>query len=161
MNSKPIKFEPDLGLYSSSNPQVARAHIEAMDYAHIDLSIASWWGPETNLDRARLTMLMDETINMDSNLKWSVYHEDERELQPPALQIRRDLDYLTKWFTWHPSWAHVDGRPVIFVFNGSGCNVVNRWMEASNGEWFVVLKIFGKFKECPRQPDDWVSQTRT
>ena len=128
-----------------------------MDYAHIDLTIASWWGPETNLDRARLSMLMNKTIEMGSSLKWTVYHEDERQLKPSAELIRSDLDYLKKWFAWHPAWAHVDGRPVIFVFNEGDCDVINRWMDASNGDWYVVLKIFRKFTECPRQPDHWVS----
>jgi len=155
VHDKPVKFEPTIGFYSSSDPQVARIHIDAMDYAHIDLSIASWWGPETNLDRARLTMLMDETILMNSTLKWSVYHEQERVLQPSTETIRQDLDYLQTWFTWHPAWARVDSRPVIFVFNEPGCDVSKRWMDASKGEWYVVLKLFSKFLECPQQPDDW------
>ncbi len=158
VNSKPVKFEPTLGLYSSSNPQIARTHIDAMDYAHIDLSIASWWGPETNLDRARMTMFMDESIQMNSTLKWSVYHEQERVLQPSADDLRDDLEYLKKWFTWHPAWARVDGRPVIFVYNEPGCDVAKRWADASNGSWYVVLKLFGSFLECPHQPDDWVSR---
>lgn len=157
VNGAPIKFESDLGRYSSSDPYVARSHIDAMDYAHMDLSIASWWGPDSNLERARLTMMMDESVAMRSRLKWSVYHEDERDFEPAPAAIRKDMDYLKKWFAWHPAWAHVDGRPVIFVFNAGGCDVVRRWMDASNGDWYVVLKLFPKFKDCPRQPDHWVS----
>ena len=158
VNGEPIKFESDLGRYSSSDADVAKAHIDSLDYARINLSIASWWGPDTHLDRARLTMLMDETIAMGSPLKWTVYHEDSQD-HPSSASIRTDLEYLKKWFAWHPTWAHVDGRPVIFAYNEDGCDVVNRWMDASNGEWYVVLKLFPKFKECDRQPDHWVSQT--
>jgi hypothetical protein len=50
-------------------------------YAHIDLSIASWWGPESKLDRACLTMLMDKTIAMQSQVKWTVYYEAEQDLR--------------------------------------------------------------------------------
>jgi hypothetical protein len=102
-------------------------------------------------------MLMDETIAMGSSLKWSVYHENEQN-QPPTELIRKDMDYLKKWFAWHPAWAHVEGRPVIFVYNDVGCDVVTRWMDASNGEWYVVLKIFPKYLDCRRQPDHWVSR---
>jgi len=157
VNGKPVKFVPDLGLYSSSDPLVASAHIDALDYAHIDLSIASWWGPDTNLDRARLTVLMDKTVEMNSTLKWTIYHEHKGGLQPSVEQIRRDLAYLRKWFAWHSTWANKDGRPIIFVYNGDGCDVVERWMDASNGEWYVVLKLFSKFRDCTRQPDSWVS----
>ena len=123
----------------------------------MDLSIASWWGPETNLDRARLTLLMDRTIQFNSPLKWTIYHEDERDLQPSVEVLRSDFEYLKKWFAWHPAWAHVDGRPVLFVFNGEGCDTVDRWMTASNGEWYIVLKLFPEFQKCPSQPDSWVS----
>ncbi len=157
VNGKQARFEPDLGFYSSSDSRVAEAHIDAFEYAHIDLSIASWWGPESNLDRARLTMLMDETIAMQSQVKWTIYYEDERDLRPSASALKEDLDYLKKWFAWHPAWAHKNGRPVIFVYNEGGCEVVDRWMDGANGEWYVVLKLFAGFKECRTQPDHWVS----
>lgn len=134
---------------------MASFHVEAMHYAHIDLSIASWWGPSTHLDRSRITMLMDETIVHGSPLKWSVYHEDERDLRPSVEELRSDLDYLKKWFTWHPAWAHIDGLPVIFVYNEAGCDVTRRWSQASKGEWYVVLKLFPGFSDCPSQPESW------
>jgi hypothetical protein len=157
VNGKQARFQPDLGFYSSSDSRVAEAHIDAFEYAHIDLSIASWWGPESNLDRARLTLLMDETIAMKSQVKWTIYYEDERDLRPSASVLKEDLDYLKKWFAWHPAWAHKDGRPVIFVYNEGGCEVVDRWMDGANDEWYVVLKLFTGFKECHTQPDHWVS----
>jgi Glycosyl hydrolase family 99 len=148
-------YNAALGDYSSSDPEVAVKHIQAMDYAHMDLSIASWWGPDTNLDRARLTMLMDETVAQNSPLKWSVYHEDESVSNPTPDQIRADLDYLKEWFVWHEKFAHVDGLPVIFVYNEGGCSVADRWVEASRGEWHVVLKLFTDFENCPNQPGGW------
>ena len=121
------------------------------------MSIASWWGPESNLDRARLTLLMDETIAMESQVKWTIYYEDERDLRPSASALKEDLDYLKKWFAWHPAWAHKNGRPVIFVYNEGGCEVADRWMDGANDEWYVVLKLFPGLKECRTQPDHWVS----
>jgi hypothetical protein len=153
VNGKPVKFKPELGLYNSGDPTVAEAHIDALDYAYVDLSIASWWGPDTSLDKARITLLMDETIAMESRLKWSVYHEDEFHEDRSPQWIKEDLDYLKKWFAWHPAWAHIDQRPVIFVFNEGGCDVADRWMKASGGEWYVVLKLFMGFTDCQTQPD--------
>jgi hypothetical protein len=136
---------------------VAQAHIDAFNYAYVDLSIASWWGPGSNLDRARLTMLMDETIDMQSQVKWTIYYEGERDFIPSASALKEDLDYLKKWFAWHPAWAHKNGLPVIFVYNEGGCEVVDRWMDGADGEWYVVLKIFAGYKGCGTQPDHWVS----
>lgn len=126
-----------------------------MDYAHINVSIASWWGPDSHLDRARLTMLMDETVAQKSPLRWTVYHEREMKTDPTAGDIRSDLNYIQAWFARHPTWARVDGRPLIFVYNNGHCEVASRWMHASGGEWYVVLKLFGGFEECPVQPDGW------
>lgn len=155
VNGHQAHYNADLGMYSSSDPEVAAHHIDAMDYGNIELSIASWWGPDQHLDRARITMLMDETIAAQSPLKWSVYHEDERDNRPSAQELREDLDYLKKWYAWHEAWAHMDGKPVIFVYNEAGCDVAQRWADASNGEWFVVLKLFSGFEGCPVQPDSW------
>lgn len=148
-------YEPSIGYYSSSDPTVVESHLDSFEYAHIDVSIASWWGPETNLDRARLLMRMDRTIQTQSSVKWTVYYEDEMKYDPSINQIRADLAYLKKWFAWHPAWAHVDGKPVIFIWNESDCEVVERWMEASNGEWYVIAKLFGDYDECPVQPSHW------
>ncbi len=153
VNGKPVKFMPELGNYKTGNPTVVEAHVDALNYAHVDLSIASWWGPDTSLDKARITLLMDETIAMESRLKWTVYHEDEFREDPSPQRIKENLDYLKKWFAWHPAWAHIDQRPVIFVYNDGGCDVADRWMTASGGEWYVVLKLFRGFKDCQTQPD--------
>jgi len=155
VNGHRAHYNTSLGMYSSSDPTVANAHIEAMDYGQIQLSIASWWGPGTNLDRSRLTMLMDKTVNQNSSLKWTIYHEDERNHDPTTDELREDLKYLKKWFAWHEAWAHIDGKPIIFVYNEGGCNVANRWVQASRGEWYVVLKLFPGFEDCQYQPESW------
>jgi hypothetical protein len=81
--------------------------------------------------------------------------EDEMKGDPSVAEIRADLDYLKKWFAWHPAWAHIDGKPVIFIWNESDCEVVQRWMEASNDEWYVITKLFGGYRNCAVQPDHW------
>eukprot|EP00934_Nitzschia_sp_Nitz4_P002336 Nitzschia sp. Nitz4//scaffold89_size161592//120650//124604//NITZ4_002393-RA/size161592-processed-gene-0.20-mRNA-1//1//CDS//3329559661//2336//frame0 len=155
VNGQLAHYIPDMGQYSSSDLETAENHVDALDYANIDVAIASWWGEDTKLDRARIGLLLETTVNMNSNLKWTVYHEEERTGKPSVDELREHFDYLKKWFAWHPAWAHIDGRPVIFAYNGGGCDVVDRWMEASNGEWYVVLKVFSKFDDCATQPDDW------
>jgi hypothetical protein len=155
VNGAISRFEPQLGFYNSGDPSIVEEHVDMLEYAYTDLSIASWWGPDTNLDKARITLLMDKTLEMGSNIKWTIYHEDEFHEDASAAQIRMDLDYLKEWFAWHPTWAHIDGRPVVFVYNEVGCDVATRWMAASNSEWYVVLKLFKGFRHCPVQPDSW------
>jgi hypothetical protein len=155
VNGAISRFQPDLEWYSSSDPAVIEDHIDQLEYAHVDLSIASWWGQGSMLDRSRISLLMDATTSLQSNIKWSIYYEDERMFDPSLVELKADLDYLKKWFAWHPAWAHVDGRPLIFVYNENGCEIAERWTTASAGEWYVVLKVFKGFRECSFQPDSW------
>ncbi|KAG7368316.1 glycosyl hydrolase family 99 protein [Nitzschia inconspicua] len=149
-------YKPSMGWYSSSNPDVVRYHIDSLDYAHFGLSVASWWGPDTHLDRARLTMLLDTTIAKNSTLKWTIYYEKEMKSNPSVYEIQNDLSYLMRWFARHPAWAYKDGKPVIFVYNeNSNCELVQRWKQASRDEWYLVMKVFSNHKECALQPDSF------
>jgi len=150
--------EPTLGWYSSSDSNVAKAHVEAMEYGKINLGIASWEGPDTNFDRSRITMLLDETIEQNTEyLKWTVYHESDRLGRLDEDDIQEDLEYLQKWFAWKESWARINDKPVIFVNNNDGCDTAERWNDASN-YWYVVLRVFDGYKDCEYQPDSWHEQ---
>jgi hypothetical protein len=148
----PVFYNPTLGKYSNGDRTIQTAHVEALDYAHVDLAIASWFGPNSNKDRARITNLLDESTQY--GIKWTIYHEQERRLQPSVEEIQANLAYLKKWFVWHEAWAHVDGKPLVFVWNTGDCDVSNRWMEAANGEWYIVVKKLER-PDCPTQPDNW------
>jgi hypothetical protein len=100
--------------------------------------------------------LLDETVTQRSNIKWTVYYEDEKKLDNSIDQLEADLNYLKKWFAWHEAWAHIDGKPIIFIWNEKDCEVAERWVVAAKrAGWYVVLKLFGGFMECTNQPDSW------
>jgi hypothetical protein len=100
--------------------------------------------------------LLDETVSQQSNIKWTVYYEDEKKLNSSVEELVADLDYLKKWFAWHEAWAHKDGKPVIFIWNEKNCSVADRWVVAAReAGWYVVLKLFGGFLNCSKQPDSW------
>ncbi|KAL3941700.1 MAG: hypothetical protein SGBAC_003980 [Bacillariaceae sp.] len=149
------RFEPDLGYYVSGDPDVVDSHIDQLEYGNFDVGIISWFGPSTNLDIARITNLMDRTLELNANVKWAIYYEDEWKLDPDQTQLKEDYEYIKKYFAWHPTYAHVDGKPLIYIWNENDCEVVDRWMEASNGEWFVIPKLFGGWRDCPVQPNNW------
>jgi hypothetical protein len=153
VNGQQVFYSPTLGKYSNGDPAAQLAHVQALEYAHVDVSIASWWGPGEQLDRARITNLMDKSLG--TNVKWTVYHEMENHKDPNVGELRGDLEYIKHWYAWHEAWAHVDGKPVIFVYNEGGCEVAERWDSASNGNWYVVLKLFGGYQDCRIQPDHW------
>lgn len=149
------RFVPDtFGYYKSADPMVIEAHIDQLDYGHVELGIISWWGESRNNERSRISLLQNMTTSLGSGIKWSIYYEEYDKVKTEE-DVREDLAHLTEWFTWHPTWAYVDGKPVIFVYQNKGCDNVDRWVKASNGEWHVVLKLFIGFEDCPSQPDSW------
>jgi len=146
---------PTLGYYSSSDPNVITTHVEAMEYGKIDLGISSWEGPGTNFDRSRITMLLEETSKQNAGLKWTISYQ-AGPLSPA--EIQSDLGYLKKWFSWQPAWAHIDGKPVVYVNNDAGCDVAERWMTGAANDWYVVLRVFDGYERCSYQPNSWHDQ---
>jgi hypothetical protein len=151
------RFQPSLGSYSSSDPAVIQNHVAALTYGKMDLVISSWSGQDAAAasHRPRTRMLMDETVKQDSPIKWTFYYESAKAGEPSLDVIQSDLEYLKTWFTWDKTWAHMDGKPVLFVNNGGGCDVAERWMDATNNEWYIVLRIFAGFEDCQVQPNSW------
>jgi Glycosyl hydrolase family 99 len=153
-------FEPTLGFYSSSDPTVVQRHVESLEYGKFDLAISSWLGQD-GADGSfgpRMRMLLDETATQAASLKWTFYYDSQTIGEPTVDTIQGDLDYLKKWFIWDPAWAYMEGKPVLFVNNGSGCEVAESWMQAAGNDWFIVMRIFDGFETCEVQPDSWHEQ---
>ena len=152
-----VSYDVELGYYSSDDPDVIDQHIMDMDYAKIDVAIASWWGINNQNQATRFPMMLDQTIDAGSRLKWAIYYEKEGFGNPNVEELIADLDYLMETYTAHDAFARINGKPLIFVYNANDntCEVAERWTEASRGEWYVNLKVFGGFRNCKNQPDSW------
>jgi hypothetical protein len=151
-----VFYDVELGYYSSDDPNVVDQHIEDMDYAKIDVAIASWWGVDRQKEAQRIPMLLDQTLDAGSDLKWAIYYEKEGFGNPTIDEIQSDLDYVMENYAEHDAFARIDGKPVVFVYNADDkdCEVTERWAAASDG-WYVNLKVFGGYKNCANQPDSW------
>jgi glycosyl hydrolase family 99 len=151
-----VFYHPTLGYYDSSDVTVVDAHVAALDYARVAVSIASWWGVGIHQESVRIPLLLNRTAALGSPLKWALYHEQEGQRNPTVAELQADLAYASNYAT-HPTYAHVDGKPVIFVYNptDTACEVADRWSQASAGAWYVVLLVLPGYRTCPTQPDSW------
>mmetsp|Transcript_29803 Transcript_29803/g.44049 ORF Transcript_29803/g.44049 Transcript_29803/m.44049 type:complete len:614 (-) Transcript_29803:400-2241(-) len=149
----PVKFDPSLGKYKLGYNDVEDAHAKSLEYIHADIVIASWFGPDTHSDRARLTNLMNKSRK--KHIKWTIYHQHEKHKDPSVNELISHLDYIKKWFVWHDAWAHIEGKPVIFVNNEQNCEAVERWVAACKSKWYIVLKFFPRANNCSVQPNHW------
>lgn len=151
------RYTPSLGFYDSSDVDVVDEHIRELDYAKIAVSIASWWGVGTHQESTRIPQLLDRTAAVGSSLKWALYHEQEGQRNPTVAELQADLAYIGSNYATRPAYAHVNGKPVIFVYNppDTACEVADRWSQASAGAWYVVLLVVLGYRTCLVQPDSW------
>lgn len=147
-------YHPTLGYYASSSPAVIAKHIDAMRYGHVDVGISSWWGQETPTD-SRFPLLLHGARR--ALLRWAVYDEPEGYSDPTVDQITADLAYIKQNDGTDPNYLRIDGRFVVFVDNAddTDCSVSDRWKQANTVGAYVVLEVFGGYRDCPYQPDGW------
>jgi Glycosyl hydrolase family 99 len=149
------RYTPALGKYDSSNPHVLATHVAQARYAGLDAFIASYWGPNTPTAR-RLPLLLD--VAGGQGFQIAAYYEPESWPIPPSEAfLRRDFDSLSK-LSAHPAWLRVEGKPVLFVYNigrEASCQAVKRLLAASQSRFYLNLKVFEGYRECPAQPDSW------
>ena len=155
VNGKHVVYHPALGYYDSDSSSVISTHIKALDYAKVNVAIASWWGQKTHNEQTRIPQLLAQTQRLGSPLKWALYYEKEGIGDPSVSELQADLKYLKQAYVG-PSYAVVDGKPVIFVYNtdDTDCEVVRRWRAAA-AAWYVVLKVLPGYRSCTAQPSSW------
>ncbi|MCU0474413.1 MAG: hypothetical protein MUC93_13800 [Bacteroidales bacterium] len=166
-NGYHVTYNPTYGYYDNNDRTLINNHINELEYGNVDVVIASWWGLD-NANRvprdSAIKKCMEETDRRTKNgeidLKWAIYYELEAFYNEPLDTIRADLDYLMKRYVEkHNCYAHIDGKPVIFVYSkGSEDNTnqfTNKWADAVDDKWYYVLKIYGGYRDALRQPSSW------
>jgi glycosyl hydrolase family 99 len=146
-------YLPSAGRYNGDDPTVVDRQIADMQYAGLQAGIASWWGRGKREDR-RFALLLKEAEKL--RFSWTVYYELEGSGDPSPATLSSDLAYLRR-YTSSPAFLHVNGKAVIFAY-GDGtdsCAMVDRWHNADTTGFFVVLKVFGGYRDCRNQPNGW------
>jgi hypothetical protein len=146
-------YTPSSGFYDSGSRSVITGQVGAMQYAHLDAAIVSWWGRGSHSD-VRLRSLLSAT---PADFHWAIYDEEEGQSDPSPGAIRRDLLYLRGRAASSPAYLRIGGRFVVFVYAqpSDGCGMARRWMAADTVGAYVVLKVFPGYRGCSAQPDAW------
>jgi hypothetical protein len=148
-------YQPSLGKYDSSNPRILATHVAQARYARLDAFISSYWGPNTPTAR-RLPLLLDTAAQQGFHV--AAYYEPESLPNPPSSsELRQHFDSLYQ-LAAHPAWLRVAGKPVLFIYNigrEASCPAVSRLLAASKGRFYLNVKVFDGYRDCPGQPDSW------
>ena len=122
----------------------------------MNAAIASWWGPGSNTD-LKIPTILSTLHSLGSPVKLSLYYEVGSAL-PAASTVKSDLDYIYSHYTSDSSFLRVNGKPVLFVYNGgtaASCAAASTLNAASAGRFYLDLKVFSGFKTCADQPGSW------
>ena len=148
-------FHPVAGTYSSMDRGMVKHQIDQMRYGGMQAAIASWWGPGTPTDKA---LGVDLRAADGSPFKWAIYYELEGPGFPEQSpeQIHATMQYVADHYGHDPSYLHVDGKPVVFVWPdpSDNCDMVRRWRGATTG-FYVVQKRFDGYEGCVGDADSW------
>ena len=149
------QYTPSLGKYDSSDSHVLATHVAQARYAGLDAFISSYWGRDTPTAR-RLPLVLDAAARQGFHV--AAYYEPESLPTPPSdSSLSQDFDSLYQ-STAHLAWLRVDGKPVIFVYNTgreASCSAVSRLLATNQARFYLNLKVFTGYRDCPKQPDSW------
>ena len=153
-------FTPDLGLYASDDAAIIRQQLSLAAGADIDAFIASWWGRGHHTDDAWPALLDATSASTNPSFRWAVYYEEEGQSDPSSATIAGDLRYLQQRFFDHPTYLHVDGKPVVFVWADptDDASMARRWSNARSlygDDFYLVLKVFSGYQQVAGLADSW------
>jgi Glycosyl hydrolase family 99 len=149
------RYTPSLGKYDSSDPHVVATHVAQARYAGLNAFISSYWGKDSQTAR-RLPLLLD-TAGRQSFRIAAYYELGSLPTQSSVSILGPEFDALYQ-LSAHPAWLRVtERRPVLFVYNvgPEGCSTVSRLIAANQGRFYLNLKVFPGYRECPTQPNSW------
>lgn len=149
-------YHPTDGFYDSGSASVIRQQVSWMVDAGLQAGISSWWGRGSKTDK-RFGELLRVTRAMHSRFRWAVYYEPEGVGNPTQAQVGADLHYILTHYAKSPAYLYVNHKPVIFVYNAddTSCAVVDKWVAANRGHFYLNMKVFPGYQKCGTQPNSW------
>jgi len=104
-------FYPQLGSYSSTDPEVIKTHMQQIRDAGIGVVAISWWGKDNFTDKSVATLL---DAAHENGLKLAfhiepIYHTVE--------EFRSLLSYISSKYLQHPAMYQIDGKPLYYLYN--------------------------------------------
>ena len=130
-------YPPTLGNpYDSSATSTMRQHALWALQAHVDTFICSDWGKgnafRTYENTTKFLRYLESGSNPNPYLKLAVYYELEQNPGGPTpAAIKAHLDNLRADMFTFPTYRHIDGVPVVFVYDPQfDSSAWNRWTSA-------------------------------
>jgi hypothetical protein len=153
-------------LYNSNDTNIIKKQIQLMNDIGIEFGIVSWWGQKSYEDMVFNKIINDVQPTIEGNeynkFRWTILYEDEGFGDPTITEIVNDLNFIHQNYASSSYYLHVNGKPVIFVYNAahSGSNPLGdleRWKQAkAQIPFYVVFKVDPlSLGANPKDMDSW------
>ncbi len=119
-----IQDIPQMGYYGTDSPQIAEQHVQWALRGKISSWVVSWWGKDA-LSKYHFDQGMLKAKNIDQ-IKFCMLFESKA-LEGTSFQngtaqamLLQELQYMKDDYFSHPSYLHLNGRPVVLLY-------ITRW----------------------------------
>ena len=110
-----VKDHPPV-FYDSKDPNLINLQLAVANYYGIDAFAVSWWGSGSNEDQ-NFGLMLSTAAASNAPVKLAAQFETPGLSAGGAVGITHQLTYLLASYSGQPSYLHVSGRPVVFIYN--------------------------------------------
>lgn len=104
-------YYPQLGCYSSNDPEIIEIHMKQIREAGIGVIAISWWGKGSSSDKSVKTYL---DIAHKYHLKLAFHIEP---IYKTVEEFKGHLRYITKNYATHPAIYKVNDKPFYYLYD--------------------------------------------
>jgi len=113
-------YFPQLGCYSSNDPEIIRLHMKQIRKAGIGVVALSWWGKESFSDKSIRTYL---DIAHTYGLKVAFHIEP---IYTTTHEFKDHIQYIVDNYAHHPAFYTFNGKPFYYLYNSYKLNYL-KW----------------------------------
>lgn len=121
-------FYPELGTYSSNDPETIEKHMQMFVQAGIGVLAFSWWGPDS-FEEKSIPLYLD--LANQYGLKIAFHIEPFFQSADEFLDL---LEYINQQYGSHPAYYQFNGKPMFYVYDS---------YRLPASEWAILLKPEG------------------
>ena len=109
-------FYPQLGCYSSNDPEVINTHMKQIRNAGIGVVVLSWWGKDSFTDKSISTYL---DIAQKHGLKIAFHIEP---IYKTSEEFKAHIEYISQNYISHPAIYKIENKPLYYIYDSFKLN---------------------------------------
>ncbi len=118
-------YFPQIGCYSSNDPEIIDLHMKQIRQAGIGVVAISWWGKDSFSDKSILAYL---EIAHKHELKLAFHIEP---IYKTTREFKAHLEYIIDKYSEHPAFYKLNGKPFYYLYNSYKLNY-QKWQSLLN-----------------------------